>query len=108
MADSYKESMRKVVSAEYQEISNALTAIFKQLESIEEHLKRLNSKTISHGLAIEDINKWIAVHEAIQKELKKFEDKNKENSKEKIKNTIALAGLGFMIIFQLVDKIFFG
>lgn len=105
MKDSYHESMRKVVSAEYQEISTSLTSVNASLKNIDDHLKDLNNKTASHGKCISSIEKWISAHDAVQNALKEVAQQKKMSRFERMKNNIAIAGLFVVIIIQIIQML---
>jgi len=85
-------------SCEYKQILEAL-------EGINKHLEKLNSKTAIHGADIEELDKWVAVHDAVEKALKGIEKTQKELRYERRKNNIAILGVVIVIIIQILSMI---
>ena len=105
MKESYQESMRKVVSAEYKEISDALIKVNASLDNINSHLGDLNGKTTIHSKCIASIEKWISAHDAVRDVLEQLENNKRQSKFERIKNNIALAGLMIVVIIQVIQMI---
>jgi len=97
--------MRKVVSAEYKEISDALITVNATLKGIENHLSDLNGKTSSHSNCIESLNKWVAVHDGVEKRFKEMEDKRGLTIFQRTKNNIAIIGIVVLVLFELIQLI---
>jgi hypothetical protein len=105
MKESYQESMRKVVSAEYKEILSHMITTNQRLTTIDDHLRDLNSKTASHSRCIKTINEWISAHDAVKDVLDSLDKDRRQAKFEKIKNNIAIAGLLIVAAMQIIQML---